>query len=197
MKKINSVLLNNNTHPEVAAFIMDGLSKFRRTARQESPVPDEDWKKDQIHIGWFNFLTGFISNVLVEFQNQHYRTLGSTKKGVTWAGQLIIQGWSLLYAMWAGRNDVLHQKDIMNSISGETLLDIEIEREYDLGYDHLPPMAHKWFRQSKAQLLQSSVTQKKGWLLIVRSFKEALQIADYSIFASSKALRKWIGLQKI
>jgi hypothetical protein len=38
---------------------------------------------------------------------------------------------------------------------------------------------------------------KKGWLLIVRSLKEALQIADYSIFASSKALRKWIGLQKI
>jgi hypothetical protein len=35
--------------------------------------------------------------------------------------------------MWIGRNDVLHKKEIINALSGQCLLDIEVEREYDDG----------------------------------------------------------------
>ena len=98
--------------------------------------------------------------------------------------------------MWIGRNDVLHKKDIIHSLSGKCLLDIEIEREYDEGYDQLPSVIHKWFQQSKTQLLAQSTEYKKGWLLIIKTVKESLNIAEYSIFTSSKALRRWIGLQK-
>jgi hypothetical protein len=97
--------------------------------------------------------------------------------------------------MWLGRNDVLHRKDIINNISGQCLLDIEIEREYEAGYEELPTVVHKWFQQSKEQLLVRSIEYKKGWLLIVKMVKEARQIADYSIFTSSAALRRWIGLR--
>jgi hypothetical protein len=44
--------------------------------------------------------------------------------------------------------------------------------------------------------MEKSTEYKKQWLLIVQTVKEALQIAEYSIFTSSSALRKWIGLNK-
>jgi len=75
-------------------------------------------------------------------------------------------------------------------------LDIEIEREYDVSCVDLPATVHKWFRMTKPQLLNQSVEYKKGWLLIIRTVRESLDIAEYSIFSSSKALRKWIGLNR-
>jgi hypothetical protein len=98
--------------------------------------------------------------------------------------------------LWLGRNEVLHQKEVIHSLSGAVLLDIEIEREYEAGYNDLPPSVHKWFRMSKTQLLDQSVEYKKGWLLLVRTIRESLNIAEYSIFSSSRALRKWVGLNR-
>jgi hypothetical protein len=43
----------------------------------------------------------------------------------------------MIYKMWLGRNEVLHQKDIINSLSGEALLYIEIERLYDEGWEDM------------------------------------------------------------
>jgi hypothetical protein len=74
------------------------------------------------------------------------------------------------------------------------LLDIEVERVYDMGYADLPPSTHKWFRLPKHALMEKSIEYKKGWLLIVRTVRESLKIAEYSIFTSSRALRKWVGL---
>lgn len=76
------------------------------------------------------------------------------------------------------------------------LLDIEIEKEYNSGCEQLPRSVHKWFQPPLEDILDKSVEYKKGWLLIVRSVKEALNIADYSIFESSRALRTWIGFEK-
>ena len=96
--------------------------------------------------------------------------------------------------MWIGRNAVLHQKDVINSLSGDTLLDLEVEKEFDAGCDSLPPAIHKWSRMLKQQLVAQSMEYKKGWLLVVRSTKESLQLSDYSLFGSSRALRRWVGL---
>jgi hypothetical protein len=104
--------------------------------------------------------------------------------------------WQLLFQLWTGRNEVLHQKEIINSISGAALLDIEIEKLYDEGYTDLPQTAKKWFKLQKSELLEKSTEYKKGWVLIVRTIRESLHIAEYSIFSSSKALRNWVGLQK-
>jgi hypothetical protein len=160
--------------------------------RQETDV---GWKVEQQQIGWMNFLSGFISNAMVEMQHQFYRTNGSHKSGHCWAGKIILQCWNVVYNMWLGRNEVLHRKKAINDISGEALLDLEIEKEYDLGYEGIPESYHKWWTQyQKASLLSSSVEQKKGWLLVIKTIKESLQIAEYSIFSSSRTLRNWIGL---
>jgi hypothetical protein len=139
-------------------------------------------------------MAGFISQTMVDTQQQYYRQVGSRKGGTQWAAKLISRMWSLMHGMWLGRNDVLHQKEIINSISGGILLDIAIEQEYDLGYQDLPQIMHKWFWKPKAQLLQETTEYKKGWLLLIRSVRESLQIAEYNIFTSSQALRQWIGL---
>jgi hypothetical protein len=75
-------------------------------------------------------------------------------------------------------NNVLHKKEIINTISGEALLDIEIEREYNCGAGNLPQSVHKWFQTPLASLLAQSIEQKKGWLLIIRTVKESIETED-------------------
>jgi hypothetical protein len=97
--------------------------------------------------------------------------------------------------MWLGRCSAAHKKAFINTTISTHLLDIEIEREYDAGYAELPEGIRKWFRPTKQFILEQSPQYKKGWLFIIKSVKESLQIAKYSIFTSSKALRRWIGFK--
>jgi hypothetical protein len=193
-QKLKSLMTQLHTHPDIYTFIVHGLTHFRAHPLQEQQQNNEEWKQDQLTLGWLNYLTGFLGTKMVQKQHEHYKTLGRRNTGRVWAAKLIRHGWDLIHLLWLGRNEVLHRKDIINAISGEALLDIEIEREYNLGCAELPQSIHRWFHQPLERLLSQSVDQKKGWLLIVRTVKESLHIADYSIFTSSKALRGWIGL---
>ena len=133
---------------------------------------------------------------MVQCQQAYYKQLGLRNKGKQWASKIIQHNWVTVHKLWIGRNEVLHQTSIINSLSGVVLLDIEIEKEYDAGYDDLPRTVHKWYSIPKDQLMEKSTEYKKRWLLIVRTVKEALNIAEYSLFTSSRALRKWIGLNR-
>jgi hypothetical protein len=196
LASLHSLLLSINTHPDITQFIINGLDTFRKHPNRPGTQPlREEWKLEQWNIGWLNFLTGFLSTKLVAFQQTHYTRMGCRKSSKHWAATVIGHGWYTIYKLWLGRNEVLHEKNTINALSGEMLLDIEIEKEYSAGYNHLPTTVHKWFRPPLEHTLAQSVEYKKGWLLIVRTVKEALNIAEYSIFESSRALRKWIGLQ--
>jgi hypothetical protein len=197
LNNMQDLMVKEHTHPEIVTFILDGLRHFHRAPRtQNVPQDISVWKREQLNIGWLHMLSGFISEEVVTIQSGYYNQLGSRKGGKQWAGKIILQCWTMIRNMWAGRNEILHQKEIINSISGEALLDIEIEREYDLGCENLPQSVRKWYRPTKAQILSESITYKKGWLLIIRTVKESLAIADYSIFTSSRALRRWVGLSR-
>jgi hypothetical protein len=195
MDTLQHLLTTTHTHSEIVCFIMEGLYTFFRSPNQQRTLATpEQWQAEQQSIGWANFKFGFIGNALVQKQQEHYVSLGRRNKGKQWASKIISHNWHLLYKLWLGRNEVLHQKEIINSLSGGALLDIEVERMYDMGYAELPPATHKWFRLQKHALLEKSVEYKKGWLLIIRTIRESLQIAEYSIFTSSRALRTWVGL---
>jgi len=197
LSKLQHTLIKEDTHQDIAQFIIEGLGKFKRSKNPHQQVSDTVWKAEQQEIGWMNFLAGFLSTKMVEKQQQYYRSKGSRKGGHTWAGKIILQGWHIIQTLWLGRNEVLHKKKKISEISGEVLLDIEIEIEYDKGHEGIPLIYHKWWtKQTKEELLESSVVNKKGWLLIVKTLKESLQIAEYSIFTSSRALQKWIGLDR-
>jgi hypothetical protein len=196
VSSLKSLLLSLHTHPEIFQFIIQGLTTFRKhpkgSCRHNSQV--QDWKVEQEDIGWLNFLTGFVGNKMIQRQQDHFTNIGRHMTGKTWASKIICHGWHTIFKLWVGRNEVLHKKESINALSGGLLLDIEIEKEYTLGCAQLPRSVHKWFQPSLDTILAQTVEYKKGWLLIVRSVKEALNIADYSIFESSQALRKWIGL---
>lgn len=195
IKKLQQIMTMEDTHPEIGKFIMDGLNTYKRSSAPLRINHNNTWQTKQQQIGWMNFLTGFFSSTMVEVQQQYYRNNGSRKGGHIWAGKLTLQCWNLIHNMWVGRNEVLHRKEIINDISGAILLDLEVEKEYDLGYEGLPQVYHRWWTQTtKERLLDSSIEHKKGWLLIIKTLKESLQIAEYSIFSSSRPLRKWIGL---
>jgi hypothetical protein len=133
---------------------------------------------------------------MVQCQDAYYKQTGSRKTGVRWAGKVIVHMWGMIHKMWIGHNDVLHKKEIINSLSGACLLDIKIERIYDAGCAHLPEVVHKWFQQPKEQLLAQSIEYKKGWVLIVQTVEESLNVAEYSILSSPRALRRWVGLRQ-
>jgi hypothetical protein len=194
---LHHLLIKLSTHPEIIDFIMEGLTAFFRSPHQRDETRYADrWKEEQRLLGWYNFVSGFIGKTLVEKQQRHFQNLGRRNKGKQWASKLVTHNWHMIYKQWLGRNEVLHQKEIINTLSGGALLDIEVEKVYDAGYEDLPPATHKWFRMTKHQLMEKSVEYKKGWLLIVRSIRESLNIAEYSIFSSSRALRTWVGLAK-
>jgi hypothetical protein len=194
IKKLNALLVQEQTHPDIIGYIIHSLTTFRNQQRRQYPGHIFDWQKEQEDISMMNFIMGFMGTKLINFQHQHYRNIGSRKGGIPWAGKLIIQCWTLIHSMWLGRNHVLHQKEIINSLSGHILLDIAVEQEYELGCAQLPTVLHKWFRKTKEQLLNETVDYKRGWLLLIRSAKESMNIAEYNIFSSSKTLRRWIGL---
>jgi hypothetical protein len=186
-----------HTSPDIMEFFINSITQFFRLPHTASSLEQEEsWQLEQRLIGWPNFFSGFLGTRTVSKQQEHYRILGLQNKGKQWASKVIVHNWQMIYQLWASRNEVIHQKELIHSLSGSALLDIEVEREYEAGYEDLPQNIHKWFRMSKEQLLAQSTDYKKGWLLIVRTVRESLNIADYSIFASSRALRNWVGLNK-
>jgi hypothetical protein len=56
-----------------------------------------------------------------------------TAAGTGWASKIIQQFWQMIYHLWLNLNEVLHKRGEIDAISGSTLLDIGIEREYDMG----------------------------------------------------------------
>jgi hypothetical protein len=133
---------------------------------------------------------------LITHQQAHYTAISSRKSATVWATHIILQMWTITRNMWLGRCAALHQKSVINSTVSAQLLDMEIEQEYEAGCKNLPESVRKWFRPTKEHILSQSLQYKKGWLLIVKSVKESMEIADYSIFASSCPLRRWIRFKQ-
>jgi hypothetical protein len=192
-----SLLLSLHTQSDIYQFLTQGLTRFRKhPTRYTQHDQGEGWKVEVEDIGWLNFITWFVGNRIIHLQQEHYTATGKHTTRITWAKKIICHGWQTIFQLWGGRNEALHRRDRINELSGGMLLDIEIEKEYNLGCAQLPRSVHKWFHPSLEDILDKSVEYKKGWLLLVRSVKEALNIAEYSIFESSRALQTWIGLDR-
>ena len=194
METLTKLLAQEYTDPDIQQFLTHGLHEFKRHPHQTTTATPT-WRTEILQIGWLNVLSGFLGQSLVQRQENYYKRLGMRRSGMNWASKLIQHFWQMIYQLWLNRNEVLHKREEIDALSGSALLDIEIEREYDIGCQDLPASVHKWFYMSKDQLLSQSVDYKKGWLLLIKTVKESMQISDYSIFTSSRALRRWVGLQ--
>ena len=98
MEQLKRLMASLHTNPDIYTFITTGLAQFRThptTRLIHHFTPDDEWKTEQLDIGWLNFLTGFISSKMIQKQQDHYVTLGRRNRGHIWAAKIINHGWNI------------------------------------------------------------------------------------------------------
>ena len=148
-----------------------------------------------ILLGWESLLHGFLSNKLIHCQQQHYTSIGSRKLGIRWGINLTIKLWQMIQKMWIHRNNVLHETEAIDLISGKEHLIEAVFLEHLQGLDHLPTVYAPYFVITLDDLLKKPITRLKEWFLVIRSGRESNGTNQYTdIFTKDKSLRTWVGL---
>ena len=78
------------------AFLKDDY--VMKALRQPSPTLLE-----QLDLGWFATLAGFLHPNLIELQHRYYLTTRRRKTGRKWASNLIKQFWIIIHSLWVNR----------------------------------------------------------------------------------------------
>lgn len=139
MRELCHLLDQEHTHSDISQFLLDSLQHYRQSPSQSKlSRPRHSWQQELQAIGWLNILSGMLGRLVVQKQQEYYQTIGSRKSGKKWESRLILQLWTITRNMWHGRNAVKHNKQTIINTIGVHLLDIEIEKEYDAGYQDLP-----------------------------------------------------------
>lgn len=106
--------------------------------------------------------------------------------------------WNITQQLWLHRNDVLHNTEALNMLSGLTTLKLIIATEYNAGSSNLPGVYSTYFHLPLQQLLKKSPNYLKQWFLIIRSARESCAISTrLDEFSSNGPLRTWVGLSPI
>ena len=195
---LNSV----DTDPDITLFIISGLSSWLA----DTPSSDNDTAvepkllhaiKSQLLLGWEVFLHGFIAKGLIECQQDYYSDMDSRKTGTRWGIQLISKLWNVIHQPWMHRNEVLHETEAIDQLSGIEILKEAITYEYNTGLDSLPYVYTPYFTEPLPVILLKSTTYLKRWFLIIRSGREdSCSYPRLDKFYTETCLRSWVGLKK-
>lgn len=121
-------LIKEHTHPDVTAFLLHGL-----TSGCNDPYGDEillncadptsqSTLLEQLNLGWFATLSGFLHPNLIELQHRYYLIIRRRKTGRKWASNLIKHFWNIIHSLWVHRCSVLHNSDAIHRLQGLPLL---------------------------------------------------------------------------
>ena len=197
----------SKTDPALASFLRKGLHHWfthpdyvcdNDNDNVTDSTPHNDAFQSQVDIGWYNLLSGFLSQDIVHLQQLHFNSIKSKKTGHTWGATLIKKLWNITHQLWIQRNDVLHNTDAINALSGIVPLKATITLEHALGPINLPGVYSSYFHIPLLSLLQKSPTYLKKWFLIIRSAREASSIVtNIDEFSTNSPLRAWVGLSAI
>lgn len=103
---LTKLLEKYSTEPKVRDGIIAGLESW--LDKRENTY---SWDP-QKHIGWEQFLSGFLSEEWGHRQEKHLRTIGETKLTArTWGMKLIQYMWEQAKKAWKIRNDLVHDQD--------------------------------------------------------------------------------------
>ena len=107
---------------------------------------------------------------------------------------LSTQVWRLVFSMWDHRNQVLHNTEMINSLSGLDIIKVAIKAEISKGLQGLDPIYAPYFQYSHQDIDNMKSVPARDWLLLIRRVR-ALQGIQYNdTISNSKSLQKWIGL---
>ena len=156
----------------------------------------EDVYKTQKMIGWKQMMGGCVSLEWAKAQDIYFKWMGMRRTGKRWVVSLIKKLWEISWELWDDRNSVLHNTPMAADLSGAVSLDKAIREEFHLGCDGLPTLVRGQFPKEVDTVLNSSLIQRKSWLVLVRASRELIhdnRIQDEFTNPSSY-LRKWVGL---
>ena len=207
LQDLQEWLKKSKTNPSLSTFIIEGLTHWfkhpnQRMNQRYSHLHQNSSLQhafsNQISIGWYNFLCGFICKQIVHIQQEYLLHIGSKKSGSRWATNLISHVWNIIHKIWCHRNTIIHETNKIHSLSGLTPLQQSISLEYEKGYDQFPCSYSSYFHHPLSFILSKPINYQKNWFLIIRSAREAYDIdLIEDDFSSNGPLRKWIGLSRL
>jgi len=192
-----------HTEPSLALAITDILRMWQKrpshvqSTLEATAIPSQiEGLLQQDDIGWMQFIQGFLHEDLVLVQSNYYKEIHSQKTGKRWATNLIKKLWEVMHSMWKHRNDILHESDIINTLSGQDFLEISIQHELDRGRENLRSLFTPYFLIPLAVLLaKTSPKNQRKWFLLIKSARERKGTDIQDEFSTNNTLRKWIGLK--
>ena len=165
--KLDLWLAKKDTDHKLQEFNIEGLiSWIQDLYRDELPTTHFPAHKQtafqqQLNIGWFGFLAGFISPAIAHLQQRHYSDNSKETTGASWTSQLIQQIWHILYELWLLHNKTLHQKTIDGN-HGINHLDYSVIVKYHIGALGLPSHFKGYFSQPLSPILAKDIEQKRN-----------------------------------
>ena len=176
--------LQKTTSPEIEAVVTDAVLAYRdSTAMEIEDYEDTDITgalRQQLQIGLFPFLCGFLGTNWSKVQQAYLDDIGSRWCGKKWASQLSVKLIVIVQDMWTHRNDTLHgKKNTINDRLHEEINDL-IEETYTLIPSHLrllSPAEQRFFNGATVdQIKKRTLQRKRQWVKktssIIKSFRQ-------------------------
>lgn len=191
LQELQLRLRSRNTDPIITSFLITGIrSCFHCDAlfhqcHTGNPTTFRALK-EELDIGWFALLCGYITSDFSHAQHRYFRTTHRKRHGYMLAKQLSIKQWALTFNVWKHRNQILHETDIVHSLSGMELLRSSITAKYNLGQDELPMPYSPLFYQPLILQLRKSHTYLKRWFVRIRARRESHYDRTHQLLMNSQ-----------
>ncbi len=153
--------------------------------------------QQQRSIGWRNFLEGYISIALLQYQQEYFSESNPNKSISTWGPSVLRGGVEVLFSVWQYRNQKIHNTPILAELEGDEKLNVTIRKEFEVGRNRLPPRFERYFQVGIDKVLSESLVYRKNWLRAVRKarekfFDDILVQDEFSV--KDGYFRKWLKL---
>ena len=164
MEMLEIKLIGMNTPEEFIQIIIFSLSSWRNGSVVRIPDDNEALlvkaARAQTELGWLLFLEGclatqwsdYVSTFMIRQQCPH-----------KWLRQLIHQLWSVVFALWDNRCQILHKSDLSNSLHQMEAIDRKILTLLNKDITLLLPSESMLFRYSESLLMSKPAKFRKEW----------------------------------
>ena len=125
--------------------------------------------KDQVDIGWINFLCGRWSDKWKQAQKRHYLQMNKKKPACLWTIAILKKLLMIRWDMWQFRNQILHSLTDLTSIVGHHSLNYQISKGKRIGINSIDQSNYHLFSKlyTTIKLQSSSIINKKLWLKLL------------------------------
>lgn len=196
-----TTLSANDTNPLLRFYIRLELEHWHASPNSNPPYslpPDiAPAILQQRQIGWRRFLEGLISIELLNTQRDYFTSTDTIKHISSWGTSVLRGGSDLLFEVWQGRNQKIHNTPKLGDLEGAKILHVAIENEFKVGRNRLPPRFQRYFQVGIQKVLNETLTYRKNWFRTVRRARELYdddKILEDEFNDHNSYFRKWVHL---